>query len=393
MNKTFINIRRAGLRALVSGFALLALLSFVLPQAAQASTAANTTIRNTVTVAYKDTLGTAMTPVSNTVDILVAFVCAAPTLNAPTDITTQPGTNAVYNYTITASANGPDTYALSALVTAQSAGISGSTVAVVPASVVLGGTTVAVGVTIAAAGTTAISVPNDAASNTSVNGIEAGDTIVIGTAVYTVASITDNGGTVGGTSTITVNGNGAAQVLTVGTIIGERKTFTTTVTPGPLGIPTTADQTITVRTTADGATGSCSVTDDDTITTVQYPKLTVLKEVSANGTSGWTNVAGTQFIPGATVYYRVTVTNTGTSSAASVVLTDAQPLYTTYQSGSAYHVAGLGNNYGTPNLTDTNADGDGYDFGLTTSGVATYSIGTMAAGATVQFFFTVKVDN
>ena len=37
MKKTFINIKGSGLRALIGGFALLALLSFVLPQAAQAA--------------------------------------------------------------------------------------------------------------------------------------------------------------------------------------------------------------------------------------------------------------------------------------------------------------------------------------------------------------------
>lgn len=90
MKKTFSNIRVAALKAFIGSLALLSLLAFVLPQAAQASTAANTTIRNTATVTYNDTKGTAMTPVSGSVDITVAFVCATPTLSAPTDITTQP---------------------------------------------------------------------------------------------------------------------------------------------------------------------------------------------------------------------------------------------------------------------------------------------------------------
>lgn len=397
MKKTFSNIRVAALKAFIGSLALLSLLAFVLPQAAQASTAANTTIRNTATVTYNDTKGTAMTPVSGSVDITVAFVCATPTLSAPTDITTQPGTNAVYSYTITAGANGPDTYNLSALVTAQSAGISGSTVAVLPTSVILGGTTVAVGVTIAASGTTAISVPNDASINASVNGIEALDTIVIGTAVYTVASITDNGGSVGTYSTITVNGNGASQVLAVGTIIGERKTFTMTVTPGTLAIPTTADQTITVATSAVGTTGACSATSDSTITTVQYPKLSVTKEVSPDGNTWYTTGTAPQFAPNAIVYYRITVNNGGTSNASAVVLTDAQPLYTTYQVNSAKRATGTLVSYASAptSLTDANAGDDGYDFNITTVNTATYTIGTVAPGIAnqVQLFFTVKVNN
>jgi len=104
MREKFINMKRTAAKVVVCGFALLLLSALIVPQAAWASTAANTVIRNTATVTYQDTAGTAMTPVSATIDIMVAYVCSPATLSTPTDITTPPGA-AVYNYTITSNAN------------------------------------------------------------------------------------------------------------------------------------------------------------------------------------------------------------------------------------------------------------------------------------------------
>jgi uncharacterized repeat protein (TIGR01451 family) len=384
------------IRGALSLLALAALWVALLPADSLASTAANTVIRNTVSVNYRDTANTAMPQVQATVDISVALVYATPALSAPVDQSTSPGTPALYSYTITSNANGPDTYALTTNIDAQSTGISGST-AGAPASVTLGGTTIATAVTIAANGTTAITVPNDAASNASVNGI-AGGTVVINGAAYTVASITDNGGTVGGTSTITVNGNGTASgLLPVGTIIGERATFTMTVTPGT--ISAAANQTITVTTSAKGG-GAPVAAADQTITTVNVATLGVTKEVSADGTtwySGAVPPATLAIAPGASLYYRITVTNSGSSYATSVVITDPQPLYTTYTAGSARRATGAAVNYGAAGtvLTDASAADDGYDFAITTAGQATYSITSIDPGAAnaVQLFFRVTVNN
>jgi uncharacterized repeat protein (TIGR01451 family) len=367
-----------------------------LPADSLASTAANTVIRNTVSVNYRDTANTVMPQVQSTVDISVALVYATPTLYTPADLSTTPGTPAVYTYTITSNANGPDTYALTTNVDAQSAGISGSTAAAAPVSVTLGASTIATAVTIAAVGTTAITVPNDALSNASVNGI-AGGTVVINASVYTVASIVDNGGTVGGTSTITVNGNGTASgVLPVGTIIGEQVTFTMTVTPGT--ISAAANQTIDVTTSAKGGGAPIAATDV-TVTTVNVATLGVTKEVSADGNNWFSGVvppATLGAVPGNTLYYRITVTNSGSSNATDVVITDPQPLYTTYLVNSARRATGAPVNYftGTP-LTDADAADDGYDFAVTTASQATYSIASIAPGAAnaVQLFFRVTVNN
>jgi uncharacterized repeat protein (TIGR01451 family) len=396
MKTSVQNKSSAFFRGLLAVMALAALWVTALPSDSSASTAANTVIRNTVSVNYQDTASHAMPQVQATVDITVALVYATPTLSAPADQSTNAGTAIGYTYTITSNANGPDTYVLTPSVTAQSAGISGSTAAA-PASVTLGATTIATAVTIAGAGTTAITVPNDASSNASVNGI-AGGTVVINGAVYTVASIVDNGGTVGGTSTITVNGNGTASgLLPVGTIIGQQATFTMTVTPGT--VTAAANQTITVTTTAKGG-GAPVAASDVTVTTVNVATLGVTKEVSADGNTWYSGVvppATLAIAPGASLYYRITVTNSGSSNATSVVITDPQPLYTTYTAGSARRATGAAVNYGAAAtvLTDASAADDGYDFGVTTAGQATYSIASIAPGVAnqVQLFFRVTVNN
>ena len=385
MDKTYLYISTKALRVLTGGLALLALLVLVAPQAAQASTASNTVIRNTVTVNYKDTAGTSMTAVTDTIDITVSLVASQPTLSAPADGTTDPATDEVYTYTITSTANGPDTYALTADDLSHSAGIGDSDVTLSTASIILGATTAAAAV---ASGNATITVPNDAASNASINGIEDGDTLVIDGNAYTVDSITDNGGTVGETSTIVLSTNLTTNV-DAGELIYERKTFTVTVDPGT--VSAAANQTITVTTSADGSSTNAA-TEDETITTVQVASLTVTKEVSANGTV-WSSADTSTFTPADTIYFRITVTNGGSSNATSVVLTDAQPAYTTYVGGRAYTASGTGNDYGTGTLlTDANAGDDGYDFNVTTANTATYSIGTIASGATVQFFFRVTVN-
>ncbi len=315
MKTRFINIRRAASKAFVCSLTLLALLAFVLPQAAQASTAAYTTIRNTATVNYNDTAGTAMPAVSDSVDVTVEFVCVAPLLSSPGDGTTDPATNEVYTYTLTSQSNGPDTYAISAAVTAESAGISGSTATPSTASITLGATTVAGA---AAIGATSITVPNDAGSNSSVNGIENGDLIVIGSYVYKVSTVTDNGGTVGGTSTINLDTTAPYTALQAainpGDPIYEQQTFTVAVDPGAL--TAASNQTITVVTTADG---SCDADTDETVTTVTPANLTIEKTASTASAA-----------PGDTITYTIVVTNTGSSDANVVTITDPLPPYTTY---------------------------------------------------------------
>jgi uncharacterized repeat protein (TIGR01451 family) len=132
----------------------------------------------------------------------------------------------------------------------------------------------------------------------------------------------------------------------------------------------------------------------DTITIAGPPALTVLKQVSSDGGTNFSTPAPVN--PGGTLTYRVTVTNSGSGDATNVVITDPIPTYTTYVAGSAKRATGSpGLTYGAAPITLTDsADGDGFDFGITTPGVVTYGVGTIAPGAAnaVQLFLRVTVN-
>jgi uncharacterized repeat protein (TIGR01451 family) len=363
------------------------------PGASEANTASNTLIRNTATVSYRDSGGTLQAPVSAQADVTVTLVASAPNLTAPTDQSTAPGTPVTYNYTITATANGPDTYNLTRAIT-ESAGITpGTSTAVISVpSVLLGASTFASPATIAAVGNTPITVPNDVAAGGGVNGIVAGDTVVIAGATYTVASVTDNGGLgIPGTSIITVTGNGTASaLLPYGTLIAEQQTLSVLVTPGT--VTATTNQSVTVNLTATSVADGTKTTTDQTITTVLVANLSVVKEVSKDGSS-WS--VATTAAPNTLLYYRITVTNNGGANATSVVITDPLTTYTAYEVGSGKRATGAATSYALAptTLTDTNGDGDGYDWNLTTAGTVTYTVGTLANGAAnaAQLFFQARV--
>ena len=126
------------------------------------------------------------------------------------------------------------------------------------------------------------------------------------------------------------------------------------------------------------------------------PNLTVLKEISTDGGVTFTTTPATGGNPGATLTYRITVTNGGTGNATSVVIVDPKPTYTSYVANSAKRATGAPVTYAAAptTLTDLNAADDGFDYGVTTPGVATYSVGTIAPGAgnAVQLFFKVTVN-
>lgn len=365
------------------------------PPSAEANTAATAIIRNTATVKYNNAAGVAQADITATSDVKVTLVPATPTLSAPTDLNTVVGTPAIYTYYLTSNANGLDTYTLTSAIASQT-GISGST-ASTPASISLGASTVAIAIPaggITAAGTSVITVPSDDTPGSgAINGIAIGDTIVILGQAYTVANIADNGGV--GTSTITVNGNGTASgAIPAGTQIGEQGSFTLTVTPGTLS--GAADGFVDVNVSArDAGSMQPATPADSTTTTVQAPRLTVTKEVSIDG--GATFPGGVpQAAPGATLTYRITVNNGGSSNATSVVITDPMTIFTTYQAGTAKRATGGASAYAAApiTLTDTNGDGDGFDYNLTNTGTATYNVGTVAPGAAnaVQLFFQVKIN-
>lgn len=386
---------------------------------AWATTAADTTLRNTVTVSYADAALNPQTALTASVDVTVNLVRANPILNAPADQSTDPATNAVYNYTITTAANGIATYNLTSPLV-QSAGIAGSLASTSVASVTLGASTVASNTTIGAAGTTTITVPRDNTADASINGLTVGDTVVIGGGVFSIAGIGADTASPG-TTTITVNGNGTALTVPAGTLIAERQTFTLTVDPGTVS-NATVDQTVTVTTTATDATVNTYTSNDVTVTTVLSVGLTVQKLVrntnygagaggNAAGVGGVSYGGNTYYSGGVTgnptevLEYLIVVTkNATTSSATRVKISDPIPPFTTYVASSMV----LDDGTTSVALNDSGSDGDagetdnntvyfypgtgGTDGGLGAPGVNDGVGGSMGANAVSYALFRVSIN-
>jgi len=405
--------------------ALLLLLPFYLTSfQAQANTAANHIIRNTVTVNYDDAAGNAQTAVTDDIDITVNLVESTPLLSSPIDQSTSPDASVNYTYTITATANGVDTYNLTRASLVETAGITGSTSVFRNAgdsaditSIDVGSTTSAEAVTLSGADLT-INIPADSASDSSVNGIVAGDTIVIGGSTFTVDTVTDNGGTANAISVITLIDPGAGYpTIAIGDVLAEQQTFLLKVTPGTLSA--TTDQTITININArDDAAATPATANDETITTVTSPALTVVKYVrnvtTANGSGATKTINGQTFFdsgvngdPGDTMEYAIFITNAGSSTATDVIISDPIPQFTTFTPNSLLLEQVTAGTFSA--VTDVNTDTDGGEFesgtptvhvfagsGGTANGIiGNFGVGTggtVAAANTTTLIYQVSID-
>jgi len=381
----------------IGTLALLTALAVALPMQAEANTGSGATILNVVTVDYKDAGGTTTYAETASTSVTVTLVPSAPTITAPADQAVPSGSTATYTYTITSTANGRDSYSITAPLGAQTnVNAPGATPSA--ASIVLGASVITA---VTAANT--IEVP--AGSETD---IVASDIVVVAGVDYLVSSVTAGtaashtntpGDGVAGTTTaetattivLAANpaGSNVAPAFTgaeVGTVVGEQAGFTVDVTATVAG---TGNGSVEVTTTVTGAGPAAT---DLTITTFQGPNLSISKEVSTDG--GATFGAAASGAPGSTLTYRITVSNGGAGDATSVVITDPMPAYTTYTAGTAksdtavltYAAAATA----LPDASD--APTDTYDFGVTTANTATYNVGTVAAGATVVLFYQVTID-
>jgi uncharacterized repeat protein (TIGR01451 family) len=346
---------------------------------ALASTAANTVITNTATVNFNDAGGVAQTAVSASASVTVTLVPAAVTLTSPPNQTISQGTSATLTYTITSSANGPDTYNLASTATPTN---DSSVTPTFPggASVSLGGTTLAAA---AANGDNAVTVPYDGVAGATVNGIGVGSTIVVGGNPYTVTSVTKNAGantTTIGISTVIAGGGVAA-----GQIVGERKTFTETVASGNITSGSSGSQSVSTTATSATAPNPAATQTTATVITVNRPTLTVAKQVSTDGgaTFGATGTAP----PGTVLIYKITATNTGSTNATTVVFTDVVPAYLTYQTGTGKFATATATTYAA--ATALTEGSGGYAFAANT---VTYGAGTVAGGGVVVLFFGAKIN-
>ncbi|MDQ6975133.1 MAG: hypothetical protein Q9M22_01055 [Mariprofundaceae bacterium] len=410
------------LKNLIRGAATLAVVATLLaaPQTAHAVTAAQSTLKNVVTVSYGDGAGFT-TSVTATNYVIVDLVAAAPTVSAPVDQGTTTGTSVSYAYTITSNANGSDIVTLTAASTDTNIGAPtvdfysdlGLTTLIAGGTVTLGASDVYTNVTIAAAGTTVITVPADQTADASVNGIIAGDTVSIGGVIFTVASVTDAGGLNSvATSTITVNGNGTVAALTAGTLVEEQTVIYMAVAVGTLAGVGDGTHSI-VLTVTDGA----NPTTDTTLTTISGPSLQVDKysanlttAVAGTGTGVVVNTttyypAGIIGKPTETIGYAIIITNTGAGDATGVIVTDPIPAYTTYVAASMVLDPYTGEGTGFVGLSDA-LNVDPGDLNATSTEITIYAGsggtgsgayaggtgGTLPAGKVSHVTFSVTVD-
>jgi uncharacterized repeat protein (TIGR01451 family) len=354
----------------------------VLPSAAAASTAANTQITNTATVRFNDAGGVAQTPVTAQATVTVTLVPAAVALTSPGPVTTAQGTPADLSYTITGNANGWDTYDVTATATASN--LTGVTVT--PFTVVLGGTTLAAP---ANTGDTSITVPYDGAADGQVNRIAVGDLVVVGANAYTVSSVTENAGT--NTAVLGLDAAIAGASVGAGQIVGERQVITVSVPSGTVVVAGTSSGTQTVSTTATSQSGARPATTQTTptVVTVNRALLTVTKLVSTDG--GATFLASASAAPGATLTYKITASNTGSTPALAVSFTDQIPQYLAYQNGTARFSTTATDDYAAAagNALTEGSGGYGYDAGTTT---VSYTGASIPGGAALVLFYQAKID-
>lgn len=348
---------------------------------AVASTAANTVITNTATVNYNDAGNVAQPAVSASVAVTVTLVPSAVVLSSPPAQTIAQGTSATLSYTITSTANGPDVYNLASTATPTN---DSAVTPTLPANITLGGTTLAVAANI---GDGSITVPYDNSGLATINGIGAGSFIIIGGNQYTVGTVTKNAAANTAVITLTTLVAGSGQAI--GTVVGERKTFTETVPSGTVTSGSSGSQSVATTATSTTAPGPATTQTTPTVIAVQRPTLTVTKLVSID--AGLTFSATGSAPPGTVLIYKITASNTGATNATSVAFTDVVPAYLTYQTGTGKFATAAATTYsGATALTE----GSG---GYAVSGsTVTYNpggaAGTVAGSGVLILFFGAKIN-
>lgn len=218
------------------------------------------------------------------------------------------------------------------------------------ASVALGATTIA---NPASAGDTTIEVPFDAIADGAVNGLVAGDTIILNpgmpneeSVVIAAGGIDESTGATSNVVTLTLE-TALNESHAIGSIIGQQRTVTVTVLTASTALPATSGTHVVTTTFTSQEDGDVTVDGDETTITVVRPVLTVLKYVrnvdnAVTGTGARTVNSATYYTagvggnPGDLMEYLIVVDNTATGAveATDIIITDPIPQFITYESGS-----------------------------------------------------------
>ena len=311
-----------------------------------AGTAAGSTISNTATATYNDTIGNSNTVNSNQVDLRVdELLDVTVAATDPGDVVTAPGsTNQILGFTVTNNGNGPESFRLTANSALGGDQFDPATTAIYLDNTNPGQGTVGVfdpGVDILyIAGSNDPLLQSDASpTGSSLN-------------VFVVSSIP------GGVA----NGDRAQVTLTAAAVTGTGPAGTSFAGAGQGG----GDAVV-------GATGADSV--DDGFYVVQSATISFLKSQSVVDPFG-----GTKVVPGSIITYTLVATINGTGTLTNVVVSDAIPANTTYRSGTLTLEAAV--------LSDTPAN----DAGEFTGTGITVRAGAVPSGQTRTITFNVRVN-
>jgi len=320
----------------LTSFAL-ALGLFVMAGSAYAVTPANSLLTNTAKLTYAGNTTGITSQVSVTIQLKPAIVSG--TTLAP-DISLAENQNYTGTYVIVSNANGPDTYTITTADVSIGTVTLTDTPAVTVTSVTLGATAA---IAVATGGTDTITVPADGIAGTSVNGIEATDTVVINGATYIVDSVVDNAT---GTSSIKLTTNLPATPggdVGIGDAIYESITFDSTIT-GANGIGVTGagpNNDVVVRVNVESDTNpALDFTDDATISVVsvvftKYVRNTSTPAVGVtpityNGVDYYRS--GISALPNEVLEYLLVITTA--APLTSAVAGDTLPEFTAYEGGT-----------------------------------------------------------
>ncbi len=338
--------KASGLISRALGLALAFGLSLTLfAGTATAITGGGATILNVATVDYQDASATGSFQATSSASVTVGLIAAPPVLSTPADQAIASATTATYSYTVTATANGVDTYDITTPISAQvdlggtgAAAPSGATITL-GASVILSNTATTIDIpagsgTNFVAGTTVLVVGGtDYLVNTIVGDIPPSHTNNLG--AYTTAGVTTNETPI--TITLVANpapGSNVAPAFGVdafqATVAGEQATFTVAV-DGTVLAPAIAG-TATVDTNVASQTDGAQDDTHQTITTFQDNFVSIEKLVQNTASPGFAATA--TGVTGDTLEYQITMNNTSAANATSVFLTDPLPAYTNYVPGS-----------------------------------------------------------
>ena len=383
-----------------------------------ANVAANTQIVNQATVSYYDGVGTRT--VTASVAFTIALVPSAPAVDTvgpnggnQTTQYTGPDTTLTNTFTITANANGPDTYTLTPAIT----GTNGNTLSDSGFGTILPSNTITLGASVIVADSThtntatTIYVPSDGSpADSVVNEIQADDWVVVGANnAVQVKSVDDPGGS--GIATIVLKTALGLGAPNAGTLVREQQTVTVPLKPGTIKTPG-ASIVVTKTLTAASTSGSKPSKTSDAITDTYTSGLAIFTKYVRNMTNAVVGGGSTASYGGNTYYttgvtakpddileYILVVQNIGTGDVSAAVVTDVLPTsYVSLKTGvysGATDITYVDETGAASYLTAT-AQGSYLASNLTVNvgtGATSSSGGTIASGKSVLVLYRVTVNN